>query len=51
MDTLWMDTPDHLGNELDELVRRHAYFAMALETTDKNGNASWYKGGKPAVEV
>lgn len=45
MDTLWMDYPNRLETEFDRMLEKHALFAMALETTDKNANGSWYRGG------
>lgn len=45
MDTLWMDYPDRLEIEFERMSEKHALFAMALETTDKNAEGSWYKGG------
>lgn len=45
MDTLWMDYPNRLAIEFDTMLEKHALFAMALETTDKNAAGSWYRGG------
>lgn len=46
MDTLWLDTPSKLHDELKAMKNRHALFGMALETTEMNGNASWYNRGR-----
>ncbi|CAL8465792.1 g5328 [Coccomyxa elongata] len=45
MDTLWMDVPIKLDQEFGNMENKQALFAMALETTDKNSKASWYKKG------
>ncbi len=47
MDTLWLDTPTRLNAEFQRMENYQQFFGMAVETTDKNGNASWYRGGKP----
>lgn len=46
-DTLWTTVPSQLEEEILVMKANKAFFAMALETSDKNGKASWYTGGEP----
>jgi hypothetical protein len=46
-----MTVPSHLEEEFHVMKANKASFAMALETSDKNGNASWYMGGEPFCRI
>ena len=50
-DTLWMTVPSKLEEEFLVMKAKKASFAMALETSDKNGKASWYTGGESYYKI
>ena len=47
VDTLWIDSMANVEQEFTEMREKNALFGMSIETTELNGNGSWYKGGRP----
>jgi hypothetical protein len=45
MDTLWLDGAVNLWREIESMEAKGAYFGMADEVTEANGNGSYYKTG------
>lgn len=51
MDTLWLDSAANLWKEIEEMEAKAAYFGMAEEVSEVNGDASYYKTGINPITI